>query len=79
MIRKREHGSSTTTFGQLQAVEKYSGGSPVGIWKYYEENGRLLKRIDQLVESSSGSMAPDGLDHNMDCNNGLWFLLNQVH
>ena len=53
--------------GQLQAVEKYSGGSPVGIWKYYEENGRLTKKIDQLVEGSSGSMVPDGLDHNMDC------------
>ena len=38
--------------GQLQAVEKYSGGSPVGIWKYYGEDGSLLKRVDQLMEGS---------------------------
>ena len=55
--------------GQLQAVEKYSGGRPVGIWKYYGENGSLLKRVDQLMDDSSGSMAPDSLDdHAWDCN-----------
>ena len=54
--------------GQLQAVEKYSGGSPVGIWKYYGEDGSLLKRVDKLMDDSSGSMAPDSLDdHNWDC------------
>ncbi len=48
--------------GQLQAVEKYSGGRPVGVWKYYGENGTLLKRVDQLMEGSPGSMPPDGVD-----------------
>ena len=38
--------------GQLQAVEKYSGGSPVGVWKYYMEDGSLLKRVDKLIEGS---------------------------
>ncbi|SVA40941.1 uncharacterized protein METZ01_LOCUS93795, partial [marine metagenome] len=33
-------------------VEKYSGGSPVGVWKYYGEDGSLLKRVDQLMEGS---------------------------
>ena len=53
--------------GQLQAVEKYSEGRAVGIWKYYEENGRLIKRVNQLTGDSSGSIALDGVDHNMDC------------
>ena len=54
--------------GQLQAVEKYSGGSPVGVWKYYGEDGSLLKRVDQLMDDSSGSMTPDSLDdHYWDC------------
>jgi len=38
--------------GQLQAVEKYSGGSPVGVWKYYGEDGSLVKRVDKLIEGS---------------------------
>ena len=53
--------------GQLQAVEKYSDGRAVGVWKYYEENGRLIKRIDQLIGDSSESMAPSGVDNNLDC------------
>jgi len=47
--------------GQLQAVEKYSDGRPVGIWKYYGEDGRFLKKIDQLVEGSDQCVfASDG-------------------
>ncbi len=53
--------------GQLQAVEKYNDGRAVGVWKYYDEKGRLLKRVNQLTGDSSGSMASDGLDQNMDC------------
>ena len=48
--------------GQLQAVEKYSGGRPVGVWKYYGEDGRLLKRVDQLMEGSDQCVfSSDGL------------------
>ena len=55
--------------GQLQAIEKYSGGRPVCICKYYGEYGSLLKKVDQLMDDSSGSMAPDSLDdHAWDCN-----------
>ena len=47
--------------GQLQAVEKYSEGRAVGIWKYYEEIGRLIKKIDQLMEGSDQCVfASDG-------------------
>ena len=53
--------------GELQAIEKHNDGRPVGVWKYYDEKGRLIKRVDQLMDDSSGSMAPDGVDRNLDC------------
>jgi len=53
--------------GQLQAVEKYSGGRPVGVWKYYDEKGKLTKKVDRLMGNSFGTMAPDGVDRNLDC------------
>ena len=32
--------------GQLQAREKYNEGRPVGVWKTFSPNGRLLEQND---------------------------------
>ena len=32
--------------GQLQAREKYNEGRPVGVWKTFSPNGRLLEKND---------------------------------
>ncbi len=32
--------------GQLQAREKYNEGRPIGVWKTFSSNGRLLEKND---------------------------------